>query len=526
MADRKITERDINSLLTKTAFYLQRWKMDPVAFVVEAARADKYGWPTQQQAEILGSVATEDSVAIYSCRGAGKTRLMAWVIWWFMVCWKRDGHSLKILLTSPGRDQMGDVIWSEMAEVHRHLVPWLGDKFEINKDGMFCIEDRDSWFCTPRTAQINNEHAMAGIHGDTLTIVDESSSVTDATFFTLDAGRTDEIAKMVCIGNPTKRTGWFKDVCTGKRTGWKVHQISALDTLTTDQRPVIYFDPFGEMNIKMVNGQVSPISVEKYNVDDHLIYYPNVLGQFPETDASQLIRSEWVDAAWNREMEEQHFAALEPSSMGLDVADDGVSGDETSYTIRRGSVIEENAAWKGMTLTETAARVTARYNELKKAGRAPVHICVDAVGVGAGVFDMLRSAGLPVRRVMAQGRAFDTGGTKCNLMRDALWWGMRCWFQDTKVRFAVQDENMDKLKEQLKGPVYNTDNGKVRVEKKKDAKRRSLPSPDRAESLALTFYTKPKAQIVKKTHSPTPDYKRPALTFRRETGEPDSWRMV
>ena len=71
-------------------------------------------------------------------------------------------------------------------------------------------------------------------------------------------------------------------------------------------------------------------------------------------------------------------------------------------------------------------------------------------------------------------------------MRDQLWWMMREWLKNDPGAMLPPDEE---LIEELMVPTYSTASGKLRV-MTKDNMKKLLPgkrSPDRAESLALTF---------------------------------------
>ena len=64
-----VTKRE--ELLKKWAYYIKRWEKDPLAFVIEACQAEKWGYPTHQQAEVLRALPANRYIAIKSGHGIG-----------------------------------------------------------------------------------------------------------------------------------------------------------------------------------------------------------------------------------------------------------------------------------------------------------------------------------------------------------------------------------------------------------------------------------------------------------------------
>ena len=111
----------------------------------------------------------------------------------------------------------------------------------------------------------------------------------------------------------------------------------------------------------------------------------------------------------------------------------------------------------------------------------PDAVFVDGVGVGAGVVDRLRELGFSVTDAQAGARAIDA--KKYANRRAEMWAGMREWLASGGI---PEDQE---LFEDMIGVEYGfTSSGSLLLEKKEDMKKRGLSSPDRADSLALTFY--------------------------------------
>ena len=111
----------------------------------------------------------------------------------------------------------------------------------------------------------------------------------------------------------------------------------------------------------------------------------------------------------------------------------------------------------------------------------PEAVFIDGVGVGAGVVDRLRELGFSVTDAQAGARAIDA--KKYANRRAEMWAGMREWLANGGI---PEDQE---LFDDLTGLEYGfTSSGSLLLEKKEDMKKRGLSSPDRADSLALTFY--------------------------------------
>jgi hypothetical protein len=107
-------------------------------------------------------------------------------------------------------------------------------------------------------------------------------------------------------------------------------------------------------------------------------------------------------------------------------------------------------------------------------------IAVDSIGIGAGVADMLRrDFGDIVVDVNSSLRMDD--GENYNL-RARMWRDMREW-----IKAGASIPNDNDLITDLTALQYSYRGGVLLIESKDDAKKRGIKSPDRADSLALTF---------------------------------------
>ena len=149
---------------------------------------------------------------------------------------------------------------------------------------------------------------------------------------------------------------------------------------------------------------------------------------------------------------------------------------DSVITRRQGLYCAPQLVYRDLGLT-TLAGIVAREAEAWR----PDRIFVDGVGVGAGVVDMLTDWGLPVTD--AQSGAAALNPRKYRNRRAEMWAALREWL----ARGAIPDDAA--LAADLTGVEYGYTVGEaLQLEKKSDLKKRGLASPDRADSLALTFY--------------------------------------
>nr|WP_231692271.1 PBSX family phage terminase large subunit [Cronobacter malonaticus] len=224
-----------------------------------------------------------------------------------------------------------------------------------------------------------------------------------------------------------------------------------------------------------------------------------------------IIKPSWIAAAVDAH-KLLGFDAEGEKRVGFDVADEGE--DSNALTLRHGSVAVDVQEWDKGDVIESANRVNL-YAEQRRADE----IIYDSIGVGAGVKAQLGR----IAKVNVQG--FNAGGAVlypdseymagkknkdmfANIKAQA-WWHVRDRFYKTwrSVEARKADPNcqleykpdelislsssipkLEYLKAELSRPWVDYDgNGKVKVESKKDMKKRGIPSPNMADSLIMAF---------------------------------------
>lgn len=164
-----------------------------------------------------------------------------------------------------------------------------------------------------------------------------------------------------------------------------------------------------------------------------------------------------------------------PVFMGIDVARFG--NDKTCFTFRQGRVLLRQIVVGKLDTVDVYGRAK---DEIRAQLGDVAQIAVDTIGIGSGVADMLRrDYGDMVVDVNSSLKLDD--GENYNL-RARMWRDMREWL---KAGASIPNDN--DLITDLTALQYSYRGGVLLIESKDDAKKRGIKSPDRADSLALTF---------------------------------------
>mgnify|MGYP001605667841 CR=1 FL=1 len=177
----------------------------------------------------------------------------------------------------------------------------------------------------------------------------------------------------------------------------------------------------------------------------------------------------------------------------MDVA--GPGDDETVLCIRQGDAILALQSWS---LADSRGAVVAALRPWVKKGLDAVN--VDSVGMGHYFASALEDAELPVKRVnvgeVPTGRtpkAKDEAKQKYLNLRAQMFWTFREWAEAGMLAGLTDQTALA----QLAGIRYTHDvRGRIVIEKKDDARKRGVKSPDRAEAIALAFWSAPSSPFA------------------------------
>jgi phage terminase large subunit len=470
-----------------------RYQGDPVAFVREVLGGD----PWERQVEILEAVRDHERVTVRSCHGVGKTYVAACALLWRL-------HAFRpsiVLTTAPGHRQVKDILWRQIRALQKRARVSLPG--EVRETAIKLAEDTFALgFAT------DEGDRFQGFHGRHLFIVvEEAAGVPDGIYEAIDACLTSEGSRLLLIGNPTRPTGRF--AASFRAPGWKRIRISAFDSPNVRSAACALDGTRREwpepVRPELVSVRWVVERGEEWGLNSP-IYQARVLGDFPDASDDALIPLTWIEAAARRagmprafpplpglgaggQGGEGGFAGLggeAHAEIGLDVARFGDC--ETVAVVRRGEVVTRIEAWRGADLMATTGRVADFAREA-----AAGEIRVDAVGMGGGVADRLREL---ARRGELSARITEVNGgerprdrERFERRRDELFWALRERFRRGEI--VLSDE---RTAAQLALLRYRyTSAGRLEVESKEELRARGVPSPDRADALALAFAPAPLA---------------------------------
>lgn len=464
---------------------LREWAYNPRLFIIEALRFEERGYTltTQQEecveevrrlvtAKVMSSAgmeldeetkeyASKMGVSVMSGKGTGKDALAAMLVLWFITCF----YEPKIPCTANSARQLSEVLWSEIRK-------WLNDSLiddllVLQSDKLFFkVPDKQAWgkrwFATARTvnakaAPEEQVEVLAGLHEDFMMfVIDEASGIPEPVFKPFETTLTGRCNFVFMIFNPTRSHGFAIDSQTKHRKDWIcLHWDAEKSELA--QQP-----QFAEQ-IKRIE--------RKYGRDSNT-FRINVKGLPPHSDPDTLIPYDWVMNAVDREME---VSDEEPLLLGIDV---GAGGDKSVILHYRGGCVERITEHNTKNTMELVGWVAQEMDEYEADAAF-----VDVIGLGNGVYGRLVELGYKVYSVDV--RSTPRSPERFKKLRDELWWTLREQFEQGLISIPSDDELIGELSNIKYEPESN---GAIKVEGKKELRRRGVESPNKADALGLIFY--------------------------------------
>lgn len=430
----------------------ESWYLDPNKF-------DRDIWPNDPpekwQAEASQLVLRNNRVAIRSGHGVGKSAWLARrIIWWGLT-----RHPWKIGCTAPSSSTMFDALWSELAKWHAKMPDGLKQQFEWKSERFEWAKSPNVSYAVAKTARRETPEALAGLHSENmLYIIDEAPGVDDVIFETARGAMSSKGSKTIMTGNPTRLSGYFYDAFHKNRNNWATMKVSCYDSTRTNHKEIDQWK-------------------EEYG-EESAFFRVRALGEFPDAEDGTIIPLHVVESAIHRDVEQ----VASEEVWGLDVSCAG--SDLCALAKRRGNIIPEPIkTWKSDDTMVSVGKVAQEYRD---ANVKPIQICVDSIGIGAGVAHALSSQGLPVYCVNVS--ESHSSNERYMRLRDEMWERAREWFYKRDVKIPKDDHFVGEIT-RIKWAM--TPNGKMKAMSKYDAKlappRGLGKSPDRSEAFCFTF---------------------------------------
>lgn len=441
---------------------LDRWYDDPARFVEEVLGLT----PWDGQREILDTIKCHDRVTCRSGHKCGKTTVAAaTALWW---CCTR--HEARVVLIAPTFRQISEQVWREITRLYRGAKFPLGGKLFANPSaGIRWPDDRQIIGFSTDTSE-----GFAGFSGPILYVLDEASGVPDVVW---DVASTSPLGKVLAISNPTKSDGAFYRSHTRDRGVWVPLHLSS--ERAAAQNPIFTL-PNGRR--RQLYPGIADADWLKKRQDEYgttgFYYDVRVRGEFSKLSDMAIIPLGLVTAATERWTDE--CPSNDPLEIGVDAARFGP--DDTCIVWRRGFWASAPIILKGNDAMTVAGEVRDLAYRLRRSGERPVIRIDTSNGYGSGPADILRrTADLQVVDCVATASATDDQHDR---FRDQMWTGLGRWLS----KGAIPDDA--RLVSDLTSPVYDyNDRGKLKIESKKEIRKRIGRSTDVGDALALAVYS-------------------------------------
>ena len=448
---------------------LPRSQRDPGWFVREILG----NVPTPLQVKIMESVRDNPETAVASCHAFGKSWVAAQIALWFLYSF----YPSIVITTAPTDRQVRKILWKEILSAHARARYPLGGR-TLSQE----IKISEEHWALGFTTRDYDADRFQGFHeAHVLAVVDEAAGVSSQIFDGIRGIVSTEHARLLMIGNPTNPDGYFGH--SFRKGGAGKFNISALDTPNFTAFGITLQDiADGTWEAKITGALPQPKLVTPQWLSDSYhdgrpgwgpegpLFIAKGLGRFPEGAPDSLFQLGWLD-----DSERRHSSDKKPVELALDVARYG--DDENVLALRRGDYVEVYRSWSGVNTMATTGRAVKAI----KATGAEV-IKVDVVGIGAGVADRLIEMGYNVIE-MGAGETATDDGQYANKRAE--------WFGTLAVRLEARKLTMKhdpELRAQLSGIKRDFDSkARMLIEPKKKAKARGVPSPDRADAVAMVM---------------------------------------
>jgi hypothetical protein len=391
--------------------------------------------------------------ATASGHGIGKSALVAWVILWGITTLEGS----KGVTTANTESQLKTKTWAELSKWY--YLSKLQSRFQFTATAFFHRDPKfqKNWRMDMIPWSERNTEAFAGLHNEgkrIIVIFDEASSIPDAIWDVTEGALTDEKTEIIwaVFGNPTRNTGKFRECFRKFRHRWNNRQI---DSRTVEGTNKTQLDEW----------------VSDYGLDSDFVKI-RVRGLFPSASFKQFISTDLVDEAFQKELDKKQYD-FAPIILSLDPAWEG--DDEWAIGLRQGLYFKILETGQKNDDDIFLANKLAGLEDEYKADKVFIDF-----GYGTGIFSAGKSLG---RDWMLVNFASKSPNIGCLNMRAHIWNEMKNWLKE-----GGSIGNDQTLYDELLSPeqVSRLD-GKIQIESKKQIKARGLPSPNRADVLAISF---------------------------------------
>lgn len=472
--------------------FRKRYQHNILAFAVEVLGmdgTDRWGAKesvTWQQELLFDSIRFRGSrTSCSSGHGTGKTRSMAIVALWHLLCFP---HSVTVF-TAPQIMQLRNQTWKEITICFMRLksgpYKWLADYIKILAEKVYIIGNPTTWHVLAKTAPKNSPTNIAGNHGTYLLIWgDEASGIEDKVLDTLSGALTHANNRMVLTSQPTRGAGFFFDTH---------HRLSYNAVSKNGKR--------GRWVSIIMNSELSPIVtpeflaelLQKYGSRDHPLYQIRVRGLFPDLNNEFIAGRRACEATYAGAC--IHGTARYGYVIAVDVGG-GIGRDDSVVAVGKVSGDAHHGADArkveivDIPLCDNTSQLTQILNVIdhQMSLYPNATLVVDANGAGRGLAQKLTERGIPFQEVNWGGQCFDEQARTdyANKRSQAIVCLGRAV---TEGRFKIfTPVAQPKVLEQISRLPYTFDNrARWFVYTKEQMSAKGIKSPDIADVFAFMF---------------------------------------
>ncbi len=440
--------------VTSTEALFEKWRNDPVLFAKQNFKQP----PREVQPEIMMAVAKNRWTSVAACRDLGKSRIAAYLTYWFM---STRQNSL-VFTVAPTWQQLEESLWTEIRSLWNTsaTLPVIWPKWEVQQTAIKTQnpEWRALGVTSQKTENLEGRHAP-----EVLVILDESKGIPDEFFDSVQGMMSNPASKLLAIGTPGLPRGWFARSFGLDRSLWQTH----------------FQVPYYRIPRLLEHGD----NEKKRLGEGNSWFRQQQLAEFAGADEAVAIPSAAIQAAVERSYADADpkLVAQWERILALDPA--GKGSDDSVLTYRVGPCITKQEFWNGKDEMWTAGYTADKAVEFKAQ-----RVVVDEVGLGAGVRSQIEN--ILQDRIEVVG--FNGGSGPRDTERFAYLKAEEIFkLRERFVNGEIEIPDDPKLIEQLCSyQIGFTPKGKTKVIDPED-------SPDRADSLLMSFYDRGRGDSVR-----------------------------
>ena len=484
-----------------------RYARDPVGWAVEVLGVPEWSlrWSLLPEyadhvwdgtpgpiAAMLEGVARGEDVGVESATGTGKTYGAAIATLWFDAT-HRDAL---VVTTAPKEDQLAVQLWKEIG---RHW-PRFKARYPMASTVKLKVRMQDAegqdetwgavgWACGVDANEESATRAQGFHAAHMLVITEETPGVPKPVMEAFANTRTGAHNPQLSLGNPDH----MQD---------SLHLFCELPSTTA-----IRISGFDHPNVvtgrEVIPGAVTAQSLARMKArlgEDTPLYNSRARGICPDQSTNALIRSEWVERAFQN-YEDPSYHVGKPA-MGVDVAQ-SEAGDKAAIARGTGAALHEVESFQCTDASVLGERVVI---EAQQKGVLGKHVGVDAIGVGSNVVNAGKRLGFPMVAIqsaeMAQpekdaamdvevGMTPVVGVERYQNLRSQMWWQLA---QDLQHNRLAMKRN-DSLKRDLLAVQWEPKNGRIAVELKMQVRKRLGRSTDEGDAVVYWNWVRDRRSV-------------------------------